>query len=103
MPNGPGEGGRGAGSTYLRVVGVLGGHRRGGLRGELIQLAGGDALVDSRGDFLCHEYLRSEKQDEEKKTSGADAVFGRSATRAEVISRGPGGSFSGGTREVDTA
>ena len=65
-PNGPGESGRGAASTYLRVVGVLGGHRRGGLRGEFVELARGDALVDSRGDFLRHEYLRSEKQDEEK-------------------------------------
>jgi hypothetical protein len=82
---------------------MLRGHGRGGLRGELVELARGDALVDSRGDLLRHEYLRSEKQDEEKKTSGADAVFGRSAARAGVISRGPGGSFSGVTREVDTA
>ena len=86
---------RGAASTYLRVVGVLGGHRRGGLRGELIQLAGGDALVDSRGDFLCHEYLRSEKQDEKpdkwrarcRFRSVSDAFGGRIPGTGGVVPR----------------
>ena len=83
------------GSTYLRVVGVLGGHRRGGLRGELIQLARGDALVDSRGDFLRHEYLRSEKQDEKQDKwragcrfrSVSDAFGGRIPGTGGVVPR----------------
>jgi len=37
---------------------VLGSHRRGGLRGELIELGRGDALVDAHGDLLGDEHLR---------------------------------------------
>ena len=33
-------------------------HRRGGLRGQLIELGRGDALVDARGDLLGDENLR---------------------------------------------
>jgi hypothetical protein len=32
-------------------------HRRGGLRGQLIELGRGDALVDARGDLLGDENL----------------------------------------------
>jgi hypothetical protein len=38
------------------VVRVGGGHGRGGLGGELIELAGGDALVDPRADLLRDEH-----------------------------------------------
>lgn len=37
---------------------MLGSHGRGGLRGELIEFAGGDALVDTDGDFLRDDNLR---------------------------------------------
>jgi hypothetical protein len=37
---------------------VLGSHGRGGLRGELIEFAGGDTLVDTDGDFLRDDNLR---------------------------------------------
>ena len=44
--------------AHLSVVGVLGGHRRGRLGGELIELGGGDALVDANRDLLRDENLR---------------------------------------------
>ena len=37
---------------------MLGSHGRGGLRGELIEFAGGDALVDTDRDFLRDDNLR---------------------------------------------
>jgi hypothetical protein len=48
--------------TYLGVVGVLRGHRRGGLRGELVELARGDAPVwnFSKGMGDMHEVVRIE-------------------------------------------
>lgn len=38
------------------VVGVGGGHGGGGLGGELVELAGGDALVDAGADLLRDEH-----------------------------------------------
>ena len=43
--------------TYHRVVRVRRRHRCGGLRGQLIELGRGDALVDARGDLLGDEDL----------------------------------------------
>ena len=44
--------------SHLSVVGVLGGHGRGRLGGELIELGGGDALVDANRNLLRDENLR---------------------------------------------
>ena len=44
-------------STHHRVVRVVGSHRRRRLRGKLVQLAGGDALVHAGRHLLRHQHL----------------------------------------------
>lgn len=41
--------------NHRSVVRVVGGHGGGGLGGELVELAGGDALVDAGADLLRDE------------------------------------------------
>lgn len=50
--------------THHRVVRVRRRHRRGGLRGQLIELGRGDALVDARGDLLGDENLLLKRERE---------------------------------------
>lgn len=47
-------------SAYQRIVRVHGDESGCGLRGQLIQLAGGDSTVHTDRDFLCHQHLHEE-------------------------------------------
>ena len=78
---GAARGVRGA-HTHLRVVRMLRGHGRGGLRGELVELPRGDALVHAHGHLLGDEH--AVRRSSGRAGTGKRSARGRGARKGRV-------------------